>query len=65
MNSMAIQIQINKLESEIINLKAEIYDRERAIEHLQAVKAAMDDEEQAHEPISESKSDGESATAPV
>ncbi len=45
MKSTDIQEQIDKLEAEIVSLKAEVYDRLEAIKHLEAVKAAMGDEE--------------------
>ena len=40
-----IQAQIDKLEAEILSLKAEIYDRLEAIKHLEAVKTAMNEGE--------------------
>ena len=45
MKSEDIQVQIDKLEAEIVSLKAEVYERLEAIKHLEAVKVAMGDEE--------------------
>lgn len=42
MTPSEIQAEIDKLQLEIISLKAEIYDRQEAIKHLEAVRDAME-----------------------
>ena len=45
MKSADVQTQIDKLETEITGLKAEIHDRQEAIKHLETVRDAMVEEE--------------------
>lgn len=46
MTAEQVQTQIEKLESEIVALKAEMYDRLQAIEHLKVVAEAMTSEQE-------------------
>ncbi|MFB5193061.1 hypothetical protein [Alicyclobacillus fastidiosus] len=52
MTSAQVKAQIDRLETEIVQFKAEIHDRQEAIKHLQTVHDVLEAEErtkaQAH-----------------